>query len=444
MQASEDLFMDLDETPSKRSRDTPSSTQQSDFANPDGFVQRAQNVSVPLPRTPEQHVPALETPFQPVPHGNVALVTPPLFRSDEAMPSTPSFHCFPGGETAPVTPRVKNSKFAEPVPPFSVPSSHPMPSTSAIPSTLPTDTQSDDPFQFADPSVTAPLSCRSPILDTTTVTIFNRVEFASLLRIWNPMRIVCAWMLANEQFLMWSHDVAFGSECCKPLTIFKSCGNSGKCEDVLLTRRAANKEVQYDALVKSQQERVDVATTREWDKWDEFGVTKFLSKKQLNDIMKRNPDQKIVGTRWVFTEKVIQGKPDYEARLVVQGCQEDKGYIRTDAPTGSRDAFFMTLSAAAHDGWDYNVFDAQSAYLLSDGIERLLLLRMPHKNPPPETKPGQVFVATGSIYGTRDAGRAWYEHRKKVLEAAGFVESWLEQGLYFLHGPSGCRAHACR
>ena len=62
--------------------------------------------------------------------------------------------------------------------------------------------------------------------------------------------------------------------------------------------------------------------------------------------MKRNPDQKIVGTRWVFTEKVIQGKPDYKTRLVVQGCQEDKGYIKTNAPAGSPDAFFKTLSAA--------------------------------------------------------------------------------------------------
>ena len=100
----------------------------------------------------------------------------------------------------------------------------------------------------------------------------------------------------------------------------------------------------------------------------------------------------------------------------------------------------MTLSAAAQSGWDYSVFDAQSAYLQSDGIKRLLLLRMPHNNPPLGTKPGQVFVATGSIYGTRDAGRAWYEHSKKVLEAAGFAESRLEQGLYYLHGPSGLEA----
>ena len=190
---------------------------------------------------------------------------------------------------------------------------------------------------------------------------------------------------------MLSHDVSSGPECCKPVTIFKSCENSG-CADVLLTRRAANKEVQYDALVKSQQERADAAMVREWDKWNEFRVTKFLSKKQLNDIMKRNPAQKIVGTRWVFTEKTFQGKPDYKARLVVQGCQEDKGYIRTDAPTGRRDAFFMTLSAAAQSGWDYSVFDAQPAYLQSDGIERPLLLRMPHKNPPCGTK------ARASVY----------------------------------------------
>ena len=89
--------------------DTPSSsTQQFDFANPDEFVQRARNVSVPLPRTPEQPVPAPETLFQPVPHGNVAPETPQL-----SVPSTPPFQCFPGGETAPVTPRVENSKIAQ-------------------------------------------------------------------------------------------------------------------------------------------------------------------------------------------------------------------------------------------------------------------------------------------------------------------------------------------
>ena len=67
MQASEDLFMDLDEQPSKRPRDTSSSSQPSDFDNPEEFVQRDPDVNVPLPRTPERPVPAPETPIQPVP-----------------------------------------------------------------------------------------------------------------------------------------------------------------------------------------------------------------------------------------------------------------------------------------------------------------------------------------------------------------------------------------
>ena len=84
----------------------------------------------------------------------------------------------------------------------------------------------------------------------------------------------------------------------------------------------------------------------------------------------------------------------------------------------------MTLSAAAQDGRDYNVFDgqsvSQSVYLQSDGIERLLLLRMANEDPPLGTKPGQVFATTGSINGTRNAGRAGDEHSNEVLEAGGF------------------------
>ena len=74
------------------------------------------------------------------------------------------------------------------------------------------------------------------------------------------------------------------------------------------------------------------------------------------------------------THETTEGTRErYKARLVVQGCQEDKGCIRADAATGSRDAFCMALSAAAQDGWDYNVFDAQSVCLQPDGVERLLL-----------------------------------------------------------------------
>ena len=286
MQASEELFMDLDEQPSKRPRDTSSSTQPSDFDNPEEFVQRNRNVSVPLPRTLERPVPAPETPFQPVPHGNVAPETPQL-----SVPSTPPFQCLPGGETPPVTPRVENS-----------PSTLPADSaaTTEVPSTLlpdpvvahsyadpvvahdhaPTqfdeqsavDTQSYDPLQFDDPPVPALviLSQSNPVYDhRDDLPHHIRTQLQSRIR--KPAQNLepdakrLRLDAGKRAVLMLSHDVSSGPECFKPVTIFKSCGNSGYA-DVLLTRRAANKEVQYDALVKSQQVRVDAAMVREWDK----------------------------------------------------------------------------------------------------------------------------------------------------------------------------------
>ena len=88
-------------------------------------------------------------------------------------------------------------------------------------------------------------------------------------------------------------------------------------------------------------------------------------------------------------------EPDLKARLVVQGCQED----------------------------------AASAYLQAGGIERLLLLMMPKRQPPPGCENGKVRVARGSIYGTRDAGRSWYEHlRDKLASKFRVHESALEKG----------------
>ena len=85
---------------------------------------------------------------------------------------------------------------------------------------------------------------------------------------------------------MLSHDVSFVSECCKsvtvfkpvckPVTVFKTCGKTLENAQMFCSLvEAASKEVQYDALTKPQQGRVNVAMTREWDKWNEFGVTKF-------------------------------------------------------------------------------------------------------------------------------------------------------------------------
>ena len=172
---------------------------------------------------------------------------------------------------------------------------------------------------------------------------------------------------------------------------------------------------------------------REWRKWEEHKATLPLTQGELRMLKSRFPNLKIVGTRWVLTPK----EPDFKARLVVQDCQEDPSMMRTDSPTGSRDSFFLVLSCAAQEHWSCGSADAASAYLQAGGIERLLLLMMPKRQPPPGCEPGEVRVARGSIYGTRDASRSWYQHfRDRLANKFRVHESALEKGLY-LHEFNG-------
>ena len=202
---------------------------------------------------------------------------------------------------------------------------------------------------------------------------------------------------------------------------------------VFLSGRAARKEVYFASESPENQRLLLAAMEREWKKWEEHKATLPLTQGELRMLKSRFPNLKIVGTRWVLTPK----EPDFKARLVVQGCQEDPSMMRTDSPTGIGDIFFLVLSCAAQEHWSCGSADAASAYLQAGGIERLLLLMMPKRQPPPGCEPGEVRVARGSIYGTPNAGRSWYQHfRDRRANNFRDHESALEKGLY-LHEFNG-------
>ena len=103
---------------------------------------------------------------------------------------------------------------------------------------------------------------------------------------------------------------------------------------VLLTGRAAAKEVRFAQESPANQKKILIAMAREWSKWEEFKATTPLSSSELGQLRHLHPDLRIIGTRWVLTVK----DPSFKAWLVVKGCQEDPTELRCDSPTGSRDA----------------------------------------------------------------------------------------------------------
>ena len=118
-----------------------------------------------------------------------------------------------------------------------------------------------------------------------------------------------------------------------------------------------------------------------------------------------------------------------KARLVVTGCQEAANTLRHDDPTGSVLGFYVIIAFGSQPGWTLVMADASCAFLQSKGIERWLLLRMPRKRPPAGLLPEQIVLAMGSIYGTRDAPRSWYQHLKQQLQKENFKECQLEKSM---------------
>ena len=203
--------------------------------------------------------------------------------------------------------------------------------------------------------------------------------------------------------------------------VTRSCGT-----EVLMVGAARGQELIWDQLDDKAKQAVLQSMSKEWSRWQQFNSTKFVSAAEFEQLRKRGA--RPIGTRWVLTRK---SNGDYKARLVVQGCQEQSYALRSDAPTGSQLAFHVALAFAAQRGWTLEGYDAASAYLQAEGLDRLLLIRMPAKRPPPGTLPNQVLRANTAIYGTKDAGRHWYKYSKGVFENEyRFRESILERCLY--------------
>jgi len=179
--------------------------------------------------------------------------------------------------------------------------------------------------------------------------------------------------------------------------ILQSCGTQA-----LLVGAARGHELVWDQLDDDAKKVVLASMAKEWARWEQFNNTKFVSATEFEELRQRGAQP--IGTRWVLTRK---SNGDYKARLVVQGCQERSYGLRSDAPTGSQLAFHVALAFAAQSGWGLEGYDAALAYLQAEGLDRLLLIRMPAKRPPPGTLPNQVLRANIAIYGTKDAGRQW-------------------------------------
>ena len=72
--------------------------------------------------------------------------------------------------------------------------------------------------------------------------------------------------------------------------------------------------------------------------------------------------QPAIITRWVLTEKSVEGVRMVKARLVVRGYEEEASNIRTDSPTVCRENLQLVSTTDVGNKWKIHSMDVKSAF----------------------------------------------------------------------------------
>ena len=159
----------------------------------------------------------------------------------------------------------------------------------------------------------------------------------------------------------------------------------------------------------------------------------FLSWRE-NEVYEEVQDtgQKSVSVRWVITSKEKEGKKICKARLVARGFEERDEGMEKDAPTCASETFRLCLAIVLHKGWEAKTIDVKTAYLQGDRIERDVYVK-----PPAEAKCKGLWKLKKTIYGLKDAARAWYARVCGVVKELGGERSSLEPTLFIWKDKTG-------
>ena len=178
------------------------------------------------------------------------------------------------------------------------------------------------------------------------------------------------------------------------------------------------REMQEDeeVMITISDEKTMEAKRKEIDSWIENEVFEEVEWE----------GQKTISVRWIVTEKIKKEGKVIKARLVARGFEEElEESITSESPTCSKEVLRIALFVILMMQWSCNTMDIKSAYLQGQGINREVYLQ-----PPPEFFKGKVWKLKKTVYGLRDAARAWYDTVRDELMRLGMESSRFDPAMF--------------
>jgi hypothetical protein len=183
----------------------------------------------------------------------------------------------------------------------------------------------------------------------------------------------------------------------------------------------------YEALNGEHSEEWRDATQKEYDSLIRNGTW---------ELVDPPPGRKIVRNKWVFRTKLNQdGTIDrYKARLCAKGYSQIEGvdFTETYSPTLHKTSMRALLALAALHDWEVEQIDVETAFL-NGVLEEEIYMAQP-LGYVDKDHPRQVCRLIKSLYGLKQAGRAWRTALDKALTAMNFIHLHSDPCLYVRKG----------
>lgn len=145
--------------------------------------------------------------------------------------------------------------------------------------------------------------------------------------------------------------------------------------------------------------------------------------------------KKPVGCKWIFSMKYnADGSVNrYKARLVAKGFTQSYGvdYEETFAPVAKLNSVRVILSLDANLDWPFYILDIKNVFLNGD-LEEEVYMQIPPGLESSSTA-NMVCRLRKSLYGLRQAPRAWFDRLTRVVKKDGFNQCQSNHTMFVKH-----------
>ena len=158
-----------------------------------------------------------------------------------------------------------------------------------------------------------------------------------------------------------------------------------------------------------------------------------IMKNDVWDVVPRPKDKFVVTSKWLYKIKhgVDGSVENFKARFVARGFSQKEGidYDEIFALVARYTTIRSIIALVASQGWNLHQMDVKTAFL-HGSLKEEVYVEQP-KGFEVLDRESHVCRCKKSLYGLRQAAKAWYERIDNYLMKLGFTRSEAGLNLYF-------------